>query len=157
MDLQRCRVCACTHLEGPSWSETCGCGIERATIVLQDRVRCALCCTICPLSRQACVQQSRLCRKRWRRDCPTEAGAYIGGTSCPSCEYNTAHCSSWLRGICGLMPPYELYGAKQKATIFQYIISTAPAQRPKQAQWTAQPARTAQNGSIAGLEERLTS
>ena len=28
-----------------------------------------------------------------------------------------------------------------------YHFSPAPAQRPRQAQWTAQPARTAQNGS----------
>jgi hypothetical protein len=32
---------------------------------------------------------------------------------------NSAHCSSWLCAICGLMPPYKLYWAKQKATSFQ--------------------------------------
>jgi hypothetical protein len=41
----------------------------------------------------------------------------------------------------------KIYGAKQKATNFQYIIGIAPAQRPRQAKWTSQPIRPAENCS----------
>jgi hypothetical protein len=53
----------------------------------------------------------------WSDNCP--AGSKPGCYSHFHGFTPTAHCSSWLCGICGLMPPYKLYGAEQKATIFQ--------------------------------------
>ena len=63
-------------------------------------------------------------------------------------EVFTTHCSSWMCGIFGLFSyaTIQTVLVEQKASSLQSIIGTTPAQRPRQAQWTAQPAQAAHNG-----------